>query len=76
LSVAPIALATGWTLEKVESCINVEVPLKRVGKPADIAETFVFLASMGASYIIAELINVDGRGTQDSATKRESLLSI
>lgn len=66
--------ATGWTLEKVESYISVEVPLKRVGEPEDIAETVVFLASKAASYIVGEVINVDGGGVLDSVAKRESLL--
>ncbi|MFW9982932.1 MAG: SDR family NAD(P)-dependent oxidoreductase, partial [Candidatus Thorarchaeota archaeon] len=66
--------ATGWTLEKVERYIAVEVPLKRVGEPEDIAETVVFLASEGASYIVGAVINVDGGGVLDSVAKRESLL--
>ena len=66
--------ATGWTLEKVKRYIEVEVPLKRVGEPEDIAETVVFLSSKGASYIVGEVINVDGGGVLDSVAKRESLL--
>lgn len=66
--------ATGWTLEKVERYIDVEVPLKRVGEPEDIAETVVFLCSEAASYIVGEVINVDGGGMLDSVAKRESLL--
>jgi len=66
--------ATGWTLEKVERYIDVEVPLKRVGEPEDIAETVVFLSSDAASYIVGEVVNVDGGGMLDSVAKRESLL--
>ena len=66
--------ATGWTLEKVDRYVAVEVPLKRVGEPEDIAETVVFLSSDAASYIVGEVINVDGGGMLDSVAKRESLL--
>jgi len=64
----------GWTPEKVESYIRVEVPLGRQGRPEDIAETVVFLSSEGASYIVGEVINVNGGDTLDSVAKRESLL--
>jgi NAD(P)-dependent dehydrogenase (short-subunit alcohol dehydrogenase family) len=66
--------ATGWTLEKVDKYIAVEVPLKRPGEPEDIAETVVFLSSDAASYIVGEVVNVDGGGMLDSVAKRESLL--
>lgn len=66
--------ATGWTLEKVEKYIEVEVPLKRVGEPEDIAETVVFLASDAASYFVGEVINIDCGEVRDSVVKRESLL--
>ncbi len=66
--------ATGWTLEKVDKYIAVEVPLKRAGEPEDIAETVVFLSSDAASYIVGEVVNVDGGGMLDSVAKRESLL--
>jgi 3-oxoacyl-[acyl-carrier protein] reductase len=66
--------ATGWTLEKVKRYIDVEVPLRRVGEPEDIAETVAFLSSDLASYIVGEVVNVDGGGMLDSVAKRESLL--
>jgi len=37
-----------------------QVPLKRLGKPEDIANAFVFLASDEASYITGVVLNVDG----------------
>jgi NAD(P)-dependent dehydrogenase (short-subunit alcohol dehydrogenase family) len=35
-------------------------PLKRFGKPQEIAETVLFLASDGAGYITGQVIHVDG----------------
>ncbi len=37
-----------------------DVPLGRVGTPGDVAETVLFLASDGASYITGQTITVDG----------------
>ena len=37
-----------------------QIPLRRVGTPADIAETVAFLASDKASYITGQVISVDG----------------
>lgn len=39
------------------------IPVRRVGKPVDIANAVVFLASDKASYICGESINVDGGRT-------------
>jgi 3-oxoacyl-[acyl-carrier protein] reductase len=37
-----------------------EIPLQRLGKPEDVAETVLFLVSDGASYITGQSINVNG----------------
>ena len=37
-----------------------QVPLRRLGKPEDIANAFVFLASDEASYITGVVLSVDG----------------
>lgn len=39
-----------------------QVPLKKLGKPEDIANAFVFLASDKASYITGVTLSVDGAG--------------
>jgi NAD(P)-dependent dehydrogenase (short-subunit alcohol dehydrogenase family) len=36
------------------------VPLKRAGRPEEIAQTIVFLASDEASFITGQIIGVDG----------------
>ena len=45
--------------EVIEPLIN-QIPLKRLGKPQDIANAFVFLASDEASYITGVILSVDG----------------
>ena len=37
-----------------------KVPLRRIGRPEDIANAFVFLASDEASYITGVVLSVDG----------------
>lgn len=45
--------------EVIEPMIQ-QIPLRRIGKPEDIANAFVFLASEEASYITGVVLSVDG----------------
>ena len=45
--------------EMIEPLIKT-IPLGRIGKPSDIANAFLFLASDMASYITGEILQVDG----------------
>lgn len=45
--------------EVIEPLIN-QIPLRRIGRPEDIANAFVFLASDEASYITGVVLSVDG----------------
>ena len=49
----------GVSPEHIEEAIAMN-PLKRFGKPEEIAETVLFLASDGAGYITGQVIHVDG----------------
>jgi 3-oxoacyl-[acyl-carrier protein] reductase len=46
--------------EKVIKAMEEKVPMKRLGKPEEIANTFAFLASDEASYINGAVIEVSG----------------
>ena len=62
-AVAPGFIDTDMTQEMTEDAKEAalaRIPLKRVGTPADIAETVAFLASDKASYITGQVISVDG----------------
>ncbi len=62
-AVAPHAIETDmsreWTEEKRKEVIN-SIPLKRLGKPEEVAEAVIFLASSGADFITGEVLNING----------------
>ncbi len=62
-SVAPGFIETAMTevlSDEVKADIAKMVPLKRMGKPEDVAKVVKFLASEDSSYITGQVINVDG----------------
>lgn len=62
-AVAPGFIDTEMTQAMTETAREAslqQIPLKRVGIPADIAETVAFLASDKAGYITGQTISVDG----------------
>lgn len=62
-AVAPGFIETDMTAvlkDEVKEAIMAGIPLKRVGKPQDIAEAVAFLASDKASYITGQVLSVDG----------------
>ena len=62
-AIAPGYIETRMTdvlSEKIKEEIVSKIPMKRVGKPEDIAKVAVFLASEDSNYITGQVINVDG----------------
>jgi 3-oxoacyl-[acyl-carrier protein] reductase len=61
--VAPHAIETEmsaeWSPEKRKAIVDA-IPLKRLGKPEDVAEAVLFLASDSAAFITGEIIDVNG----------------
>ena len=46
--------------DEVKEEIAKNIPLKRMGKPEDVAKVVKFLTSEDSSYITGQVINVDG----------------
>jgi 3-oxoacyl-[acyl-carrier protein] reductase len=62
-AVAPGYIKTEMTAslpEKVREAFMEQIPLKRIGEPADIAEAVYWLCSDAASYITGQVIHVNG----------------
>lgn len=62
-AIAPGFIETEMTealSEKAKEASLQMIPLKRAGKPEDVANTALFLASEGADYITGQVIQVDG----------------
>ena len=62
-AIAPGFIQTDMTANMPEKIIRMmgdKVPLRRWGKPEEVANAYTFLASNNASYITGTVLNVDG----------------
>ncbi len=60
--VCPGPTQTGWITPELETRILPTIPLGRLGKPEDVADVIVFLASEQARWLTGQLFNVGGGG--------------
>jgi 3-oxoacyl-[acyl-carrier protein] reductase len=62
-AIAPHAIETDmsaeWSEDKRRTVVE-SIPLKRMGKPTEVAEAVLFLVSEGASFITGEILDVNG----------------
>ena len=58
--VSPGAVQTGWMTPKLEKEIAASYPLRRIGKPEDIANAIIFFASEQADWITGQVLYVGG----------------
>ena len=58
--ISPGAVQTGWMTPKLEKEIAGSYPLRRIGKPEDIANAAVFFASNQADWITGQVLHVGG----------------
>lgn len=62
-AVAPGYIATDMTAdlpEQAKTDLQSQIPLQRLGNPADVASAVLFLVSSGADYITGQTLHVDG----------------
>lgn len=58
--VSPGAVQTGWITPELEKSIAASYPMRRVGKPEDIANAVIFFASQQADWITGQVLHVGG----------------
>jgi 3-oxoacyl-[acyl-carrier protein] reductase len=51
---------TGWVTPELEEQVLLWIPLRRVGKPEDVADAVAFLASAQARWITGQVVQVAG----------------
>ncbi len=58
--ISPGAVQTGWIPSRIVEQIEQTYPLRRVGRPEDIANAVIFLASEQADWITGQVLHVGG----------------
>ena len=58
--ISPGAVQTGWIPAELEKKIAATYPLRRIGKPEDIAKAVIFFASDQAEWITGQVLQVGG----------------
>ena len=58
--ISPGAVQTGWMTPELEKSIAASYPMRRVGRPEDIAKAVVFFASDQADWITGQVLHVGG----------------
>lgn len=58
--ISPGAVQTGWMTPELEKTIAEGYPLRRIGKPEDIANAVIFFASEQADWITGQVLHVGG----------------
>lgn len=58
--ISPGAVQTGWMTKELEKRIGESYPMRRIGKPEDIAHAVVFFASIQADWITGQVLHVGG----------------
>jgi 3-oxoacyl-[acyl-carrier protein] reductase len=58
--ISPGAVQTGWMPSKIQKALEQSYPLRRIGRPEDIANAAVFFASRQADWITGQVLHVGG----------------
>jgi len=59
-AISPGAVQTGWIPPPMEKEIAAQYPLRRIGRPEDIARAALFFASNQAEWITGQVLQVGG----------------
>jgi 3-oxoacyl-[acyl-carrier protein] reductase len=59
-TIAPGPVQTGYISPAFEEKLRQEIPLRRIGRPEDIADAIVFLSSTQAGWLTGQVIKVSG----------------